>query len=772
MVLREDSYEEQRGRDVVDLIGQVLQNFSQAKQMELAWSRNLNGHEGSVQAMEHQLEAVREGELRMAVVAPMKAGKSTLVNSIVGYEFLPARAAAMTTLPTRIVLERQATDTELSNREPFSPRLTITPADEAQFRKLISSLRKELRERGPEIIEKRPYLADLVQRITSGQDVGLKRTCTGREAVQITLLLLNDLVRLAALVFGNSGTFQLSDVPVIRTSYWSPDLEASEGPGRLVVIDTPGPDEEDLSAMLGAVVRTQLTESHIVLVVLDYTKMGGHSDAQIRTLMQPTLDIIGTEKLYAVVNKIDQRKHDTDLDPDGIRSSAAANLGLTDQAAHERVFTASAEWALRAVRVLADLRGGQVPAPAESDNAVQLLKVASPLYWQDELEDLDLHRLEKMARRAWKLSEMNTLLGSAIAGLRARALPLALEAALLKAAGEVADLLAAIAARRDLIGRKSDTLTQAAAQIADEMTVIGTFRDSVAPPDAIVKRLRAQVDSLLDTATDSGRTITQRLRDGIRREAASDGGLTGMVRKIFRVRGDDTLEFDSEDAANYFIHAHTVQPRRELEDALATARSRIESTLRDSTLQYVKAERAKVQPIVQRAADRLKAEFDIDFAVPDLSLPTGSVSATTALESETRTTQRQEEREVHRRSYRTMWLWKTTFTETVSVDVTDTTYLVRADALAKALRDSYTAQVNGIRTSLGSHVSQVLVDQINEYYDNVEAFLQRYRDILDQSSQDNALQEQEQSDLRRELEVFHAAVDGLRRDIESQLRAA
>jgi GTPase SAR1 family protein len=772
VVLREDSYEEQRGRDVVDLIEQVLRYFSQAKQLELAWSRNLNGHAGSVQAMEHGLEAVREGELRMAVVAPMKAGKSTLVNSIVGYEFLPARAAAMTTLPTRIVLERQSTDAELSNREPFSPQLAITEADEAQFRKLISSLREELPHSGAEIVEKRPYLAELVERITSGQDVGLKRTCAGLEPVQTTLLLLNDLVRLAGLVFGNSGVFQLTDVPVIRTSYWSPDLEASDGPGRLVVIDTPGPDEEDLSAMLGSVVRTQLTESHIVLVVLDYTKMGGHSDAQIRTLMQPTLDIIGTEKLYAVVNKIDQRKHDTDLDPDGIRRSAAANLGLTDEAAHERVFTASAEWALRAVRVLADLRGGHVQAPAESDNAVQLLKVASPLYWQEELDSLDLDRLGKMAGRAWKLSEMNTLLGSAIAGLRARALPLALEAALLKAAGEVADLLAAIAARRDLIGRRSDTLTQAAAQIADEMKTIGTFRDSVSPPDAIARRLRAQMDSHLDAATDSGRTVTQRLRDGIRREAAGDSGLTGMVRKIFRVRGEDTLEFDSEDAANYFIHTHMVQPRRELEDALDTARSRIESTLRESALQYVKAESAKVRPIVQRAADRLKAEFDIAFAVPDLSLPTGSIAAAAAPESETRTTQRQEEREVHRRSYRTVWLWKSTFTETVSVDVTDTTYLVRADTLTKTLRDSYGAQVNGIRASLTSHVSQVLVDQINEYYDNVEAFLQRYRDILDQSAQDNALQEREQSDLRGQLEVFHASVDDLRRDIESQLRAA
>ena len=38
----------------------------------------------------------------MTIIAPMKAGKSTIINSIIGQELLPSHSAAMTTLPTAI----------------------------------------------------------------------------------------------------------------------------------------------------------------------------------------------------------------------------------------------------------------------------------------------------------------------------------------------------------------------------------------------------------------------------------------------------------------------------------------------------------------------------------------------------------------------------------------------------------------------------------------------------------------------------------------------
>jgi hypothetical protein len=56
---------------------------------------------------------VKDLELRMAVVAPMKAGKSTIINAIVGQELLPSRNAAMTTLPTAIIFNKEAQEPTL-----------------------------------------------------------------------------------------------------------------------------------------------------------------------------------------------------------------------------------------------------------------------------------------------------------------------------------------------------------------------------------------------------------------------------------------------------------------------------------------------------------------------------------------------------------------------------------------------------------------------------------------------------------------------------------
>ena len=48
---------------------------------------------------------VKNLELRMCIVAPMKAGKSTIINAILGQNILPTRNAAMTVIPTEVVLK-------------------------------------------------------------------------------------------------------------------------------------------------------------------------------------------------------------------------------------------------------------------------------------------------------------------------------------------------------------------------------------------------------------------------------------------------------------------------------------------------------------------------------------------------------------------------------------------------------------------------------------------------------------------------------------------
>ncbi|MGW6978390.1 dynamin family protein [Streptomyces sp. NPDC054932] len=770
---RDERTEAARATDAMELIDQVVHVLTQAQDLDLSWSGHVNGEAGAVAAMRQESEAVRGGELRMSVVAPMKAGKSTLVNAIAGYELLPARAAAMTTLPTRIVLDRCLTEAELAERgaEAFCPVLVLREQDAVRFDMLVKALRTQLSASQAEQEKARyPHLVPLIEDILADRLPPTRDRYQGRGEVQEALTLLNDLMRLAGRVLPAGWRVELSDVPVVHTPYWAPGAGEGDGPGRLVVVDTPGPDEHDLSEMLGNVVSRQLSESHIVLVVLDYTKMGGQSDARIRELMGPLLDVIGPEKLFAVVNKIDQKRHETDLDIDGIVRSVTANLGLSDATAGERIFTTSAEWAIAAVRTLTSLRAAQDDfVPALDESAARLLKLVFPMDWQEELEDITTKQLAGKARRAWEYSRIEPFLASAVTYLRRSALRLAIEAALTKAASELADLEIATASRRDLIGRRSQDLARAVEQITDEMAEIAGFRSQVTAPAKLADRLAGDLRRQLRHAQEDGDKVVKRFRNDLKTAARSEstGLIDRAVKTVFR-RGEDAFEFTSAEDAGNFILFRTLEPKARLDSILERSRKQIESSLGASAQRLVQQESELVRPVVERAAARVKDEFDLTFTVPELELQGSGVSETPIVpEAETRQTTVEVEREVYGRSWRTAWLWRTTYLKTVTEVTEEHAYIVAADALADSLQQSFHMCVHEIEEALRGHVREMVTLQVDHYYDGVEAFLQRYRGILQQSAEDNELEELMQNELRENLHSFLTTVRDLRAEVEN-----
>ena len=71
------------------------------------------------QEIEKEIGRVTDLKLRMAIAAPMNAGKSKIINAIIGQELLPSSATAMTTLPTEIILKENAAEPILK----LSPRI-------------------------------------------------------------------------------------------------------------------------------------------------------------------------------------------------------------------------------------------------------------------------------------------------------------------------------------------------------------------------------------------------------------------------------------------------------------------------------------------------------------------------------------------------------------------------------------------------------------------------------------------------------------------------
>ncbi|GAA2609021.1 dynamin family protein [Streptomyces roseoviolaceus] len=755
-----------RAADAIELIEQVLDLLARAMELELAWSDHPEGEAGAIDVVRRELEAVRGGELRMSVVAPMKAGKSTLINSVVGYELLPARAAAMTTLPTRIVLDQRVHEAQLTDHDNdhFAPVLELREEDAAQFNLLVKALRAHVSKPvAGGLLKQYPHLATLVNDILSDrvEDIGVRYE--GRAAVQKCLTLLNDLVRLAGRVMPDGWKADLADVPVVRTPYWSVTSQEAEGPGRLVIVDTPGPDEHDLADMLTTVVRRQLSESHIVLVVLDYTKMGGQSDAQIRDLMEPLLSVVGTEKLFAVVNKIDQKRRETDLDDEGIVRSACANLGLTDAGASSRVFTVSAEWALASVQVLAALARSD-DAPVADGSAERLARLLYPVDWKDQLEDMSPGRLRKSTKRALEFSRINQFLVSVVAWLRMRVLRLAVDAALDKTAAELSDLQTATLARRDLIGRESEDLAAAARQISADLDAIAGFRSQVSSPSKLAGELAGQLSKReLKRAEAEGEEVVEEFRDTNSQSWSRNP--MAKIAGIFR-RGDGAFEFATQEAAEDFVHTQTFRARQKLDAVLERARTHIESRVGASAEEQVRRQSERVRPVVVRAADRMKDEFNVTFSIPAWELGRANVAELpTELQTETKATSRKVEREYHQRSWRRLWLWRSTYSKTETEITEERTYLVRPDAMTTGLQASFEERLKEIHAALGGHVREMITQQVSQYYDQVEAFLQRYRHILQQSAEDNQLQEMRQVELRESLTAFLDATRALHSEV-------
>ncbi|CAF3878907.1 unnamed protein product [Rotaria sp. Silwood1] len=82
-----------------DQVSDLLQNEQVPGHMD-----NENHASSIVKRLKIEIEKVVNFELRMPIIAPMKAGKSTILNAVVGQNLLPTRNAAMTSIPTEIVL--------------------------------------------------------------------------------------------------------------------------------------------------------------------------------------------------------------------------------------------------------------------------------------------------------------------------------------------------------------------------------------------------------------------------------------------------------------------------------------------------------------------------------------------------------------------------------------------------------------------------------------------------------------------------------------------
>lgn len=664
--------------------------------------------------LEQELKNVDSLELRVAVVAPMKAGKSTIINAIVGQDVLPSRNAAMTAIPTEVVVTPSID----------APRLTFSERLRGAIHHCEDALREHLRQQDWESIQGslavHPDSIRVASRLLNDDAPLLDRPIEDTKRIWDALVWVNDLNRLASLLKPEAGiTSRIPPTEVARIEAPLPMLARDAirtGSGRLVLIDTPGPDEWENNAFLQSVVQAQLDHCSGVLLVLNYTALNNSAAGDLKKKVMETVALTSVENLLVVVNRIDQRKSDRDLTVQQVRDFVGSHLGVRIDV-ESAVFETSAAWAFAAAHFLCE-RERRPEATAEELAPVvePVLKELYPLDWESMKDDIPLDKLVERGHRLWSRSGFDRFLERAIVRFASSAGEVCLRTAL----GVTADILQRVGQELELragaLKVDSAALQQAIEKLERDATALRKQRELL---QSSVRRKKKELDEEVDA-------FLARIRKASRLAESDLTGGTDEARPPFLpqklvdkfLKKKKTLVFTSQKQAADAIESAVEHGQQKIGGALRLQQKELLQTIRQRRDDIHREAIAQAKPIVERAATELGKQLAIRLELPEYAPPRIQLPEVTfhpdpveiTVPGKTRTIR------VHERSYRRLWLWKSTFDKkVVDPDTKVTEYHVDLGRVAAVINASCQALVSELEAALKAFIEEELGQSLDHY---------------------------------------------------------
>lgn len=727
--------------DVVAALGRIHPLLAGASGFVDNWSKNPRGVKAELDGLARHIEAVRELELVMPIVAPMKAGKSSLINAIVGYQLLPSRANPMTTLPTKIVL--------VDGMDLAKPELEI-PASLASLYSRAEKVLFDAMQHDWEPPEGHSYLTGLAMQIRDQSLVPVKRTYVGVSAVHAILARLNDEMRMLALAAPDLDLLaEVDELPVLRTgslhSYQAGDVRA----GRLVIIDTPGPNENAMAARLSRVLESQLESSHVVLVVLDYTQMGSDAAQDVKDRLSRHLEIIGP-RLFAVVNKVDARKTRHDLSVEDTRENARVSLNLTPEQAEGRVFETVAHWGVIGSRAIAELASAPPDYGLATSEAVlalwrELRPLDDPEEIAGDLSDTTVGKAEKEARKLLNRSGIALLVASAISRLREGAAPTVMASALDRFVAALKQLREVVALECNAAEHGQAVVRDQLASLDKEIALLSAMRDKRPDKLQLQQRFSGDIENLITVLREGGAQIIGTLDAKEPADSANQslpGQVRGMIRATFRhvkksVWRDgeplETQEFSTLTEAEAFMERMSNSVVPQLDPLLDYGQSEANRRIRRIAAAVVAEQKSQVQEVLDRAAKKLQAAFDVTLEVPDVSVDTSVEVVLDRPATQTRSGTSSYTEIEYKRTWRKLFIGKSPVEVKKYSTWQKTVFLVSKSDVQNRITVVFERRLGEIRLGLMSHLSGELDAALTDYYDRTDQYLQRYHSALSRS---------------------------------------
>src|SRR5919202_6237510 len=660
-------------QDVIDLLEQISTLMARAS-TELGSDGTSEKYVGFQQEVTKAARNVEDLELRMAIVAPMKAGKSTIINAIVGQEILPNRNAAMTTLPTEIIFDAKLTE----------PLLSLSPEIQHVFQNTFFRLKQKIREFGNERVQEKiaqyPHLANLASGIQSKVGGSIPEMVSGRQRIINNLGALNDIVRLCSLLEPLADPLQsLTEVPRIRTPFWrAQTTDQSNLLGNLVIIDTPGPNEAGENLRLVNVVSEQLQNSSLVLLVLDFTQLRTEAAEKVKQDVQKVIELRGKENLYVLINKVDQRRQG-DMTPEQVQQFVTGELGIGGSDDTDRVFEVSARWAFSAANFMQELQQHPNISVAQMKTAQALAQEVFGIVWEEQLEDATVEYLEKQAERLWEKSGFAPFLEKAVSALMEEAAPRCILSALNVARGRIAELHNDVQLRSSAINKEEGELRLKVGLLEADLQRIEEGRKSLKEVDIIKNELYQELGNILENLKKEAKvsleiffTEEEYQRAGLIKKGgiAAQNFFNWISQKFpspLESKSNGVIEFKSIYEAEEFAEKALAYPKQRVNILLESVREKVRQRIEQSRQDLNNLLERAIKPILECSHERLKS-FNIDLLLRTPTLDTGDMKI--AKPRVNRATvwvnQGYEYKEVEKREW-WHWLWIVPIKETIKV---------------------------------------------------------------------------------------------------------
>jgi hypothetical protein len=716
---------------------------------------------------------VADLQLRMAIVAPMKAGKSTIINAIAGQELLPSCATAMTTLPTEIVFSTQL-------KEPI---LTLAAETRNIFQNIYQDIKQQIANSGIESIQQRlgryPHLLDLLKDINAA-DFPFDAKIVGRAAINQALNHLNHLIRLyCALEPAQDPLAQFTEVPRITTPFLGiSGISQAKTLGNLAIIDTPGPNEAGENLRLTTVVEEQLRRSSIVLIVLDYTQLNNEAAEAIKKQVKPILELIGQDNLYVVVNKVDQRRKG-DMTNEQVRDFVIADLELNHLDVSDRIFEVSAIRAFAATQFLLEVQQNPKIKLLEIASLETLAQEIFGIDWDEEIEDVTVKFLAQKALKLWKRSGFSPFLAQAISTLMESAAPRCLMSALNLSRYRLLELKDDLCLRSNAINQNTEKLQQEIKALESDLDYLEVCSTNLKQITEIKDRLQYNLEIILADLKKQAKfsledyfSEAEYARSDIIKKAdiktrellLTNLGDFELLPKWIANNLKSNLEhktaaiipFATEKEANVFTQKALSWARSRLEKLIITTRKNIELEINQTSTVLIDCLTKETQPIIERAKVRLQTNFEINLYLPapeietdyELQFNQGFIKTKTRLVEGD-----YEERIIKKRAWY-YWFGIVPFysTETYQKPYKqENYYIVSLEELVTEINNHSETFIETVKVKITQHLEGNLQEQVDSFFARLDNYLSGYLKNLKQAQIDHQLSLAQRQKLSEEI---------------------